>query len=516
MAARTFLWFPRHPRGLVVCFLTEMWERFSFYGMKALLFFYVTKHHLFSDAEAYLLLGTYGGLAYALPVLGGLVADRWLGTRFAVVLGGLLLAAGHAAMSWEGAAASLSADGRVQDQAALQVFYLALALIVTGVGLLKPAISTLVGQLYAADDPRRDAGFTWFYMGINLGAFSAALLCGWLGESWGWSWGFGLAGAGMLVGVITFVAGRRHFGQHGAPPRPLTGAMRGLSVMAALVVAVLVWRLLQARWAVLDRLSLTATEAVALVAATVLLIWWTRFVMRSCNPVERGRMIRLMVLIAVSTLFWGLYEQSYGSWNAFTDRVVDRSALGIDWRASQLTALGAFFIFLLAPFFAWLWPTLDRQGRNPSELHKFALALGCAGLAMGVLALAAQIPLADGRVTVWALVAAYAVLTIGEMLLSPIGLAAVTRLSVPTVAGLMMGVWFLASAFGEMLAGRLGTLAAVDPGTPLSLDALRRHYAEVFAGFMALGGLSGLLLWVLAARWRDGAAPTARASAQPG
>ncbi len=487
-----------HPPGLVVCFLTEMWERFSFYGMKALLFFYITKHHLFSDDEAYLLLGTYGGLAYALPVLGGLAADRWLGSRLAVILGGVLLCAGHFAMAWEGVPATLIDGVRQQDTGALQVFYLALALIITGVGLLKPNISTLVGALYAQDDPRRDAGFTWFYMGINLGAFAAALLCGWLGETWGWRWGFGLAGVGMAVGLVCFVGGRRHFGDLGLPPVPLTGVRRGLALIVPLAVALLVWPLMQAHLQVLDAVSLTATEAVALLAAAILLLWWGRFVLRHCDGPERARMIRLMVLIAFSTVFWGLYEQSYGSWNAFVDRVVDRQALGVDWRASQLTALGAFFIFLMAPLFARLWPALAQRGCHPGDLRLFALALACAGLAMGVLALGARWPLSDGRVSVWGLVLAYGVLTTGEMLLSPIGLSAVTRLSVPRVAGLMMGVWFLASAFGEMMAGRLGTLASMPAGPPLDLASQRAHYADVFTGFMALGLISALVLWIIA------------------
>ena len=507
-----------HPRGLYVCFLTEMWERFSFYGMKALLFFYVTKHHLFSDREAFLLLGTYGGLAYAMPVLGGLAADRWLGLRRAVVLGAVLLCAGHFAMAWEGAPATEVNGLRVQDTAALQLFYLALALIITGVGLLKPAISTLVGQLYREDDPRRDAGFTWFYMGINLGAFSAALLCGYLGETWGWRYGFGLAGLGMALGLLTFLRGRRHFAGRGGMPSGRRAPPAAVVAGLTLLVVALIWPLLQLHLTLLDTLTLSATEAVALVAAGVLLVWWGRFVLRECTPAERGRMVLLMVLIAVSTVYWGLYEQSYGSWNAYADRAMNREAFGVHWNASQLGALGAVFIFLLAPLFAWLWPWLDRRRRNPSDALKFVLALACAGLSMGVLAWASTHPQANGLAPLWGLVLAYLVMEVGELMLSPIGLSAVTRLSVARVAGLMMGVWFLASAFGEMLAGRLGTLAALERDAALTPAALLAHYGSVFTTFMWIGlgaALVMLLTLPLLQRLRAAGATTDRPPVLP-
>lgn len=490
-----------HPKGLYICFLTELWERFSFYGMKALLFFYVTKYHLFGDTEGYLLLGTYGGLAYAMPVLGGLVADRWLGLRKSVTLGAILLCLGHFGMAYEGQAAQMIDGLRVQDAAALQVFYLSLALIITGVGLLKPNISTLVGRLYAAADPRRDAGFTWFYMGINVGAFSAALVCGYLGETLGWGYGFGAAGIGMALGLVTFLWGQRYFGDAAEPARPalLTRKVRGLAfehwiTLMALMAAIGIWQLLQAKLTVLDQLSLSATEAVALSATALLGVWWTRFLLRDCSAAERGRMIVLMVLIAVSTVFWGLYEQSYGSWNAFADRAMNRSALGVDWTAGQLSALGALFILLLSPVFAWLWPWLDRRGWNPSDPLKFALALLCAGASMGVLALFSATPQENGRAAIWGLVLAYFIIEVGEMLLSPIGLAAVTRLSVARVAGLMMGVWFLASAFGEMLAGRLGTLAAMEDLDRGDLEAVLARFQDAFLDYMWIGLISGLLL----------------------
>lgn len=505
MTTQTNTEFLGHPKGLFVCFFTEMWERFSFYGMKTLLFFYITKYHLFTDEAGYLLLGTYGGLAYALPVVGGLLADRYLGMRKAVIFGGVLLCLGHFGMAFEGEQARAVDGAVVQDGLAIQTFYFSLALIIMGVGFLKPNISTIVGRLYAANDPRRDSGFTWFYMGINIGAFVSSLLCGWLGETLGWNYGFGAAGVGMLIGLCVFIYGQRHFHGHAEPPQPqqlrervVAGVSREwLIYLGALGGVLLVWQLLQTRLSFLDALSLTATEAVAFVGAAALGVWFVGYTFSRCTRDERSAMWLLMALIAVSTIFWGLYEQTYGSWNAFSDRVMNREALGVTWTAGQLTALGGFFIFVLSPIFAWLWPQLDKRGWNPSAPAKFAGGLICAGLAMAVLVYAAANPEANGKAWFWWFVLAYFVLEVGEMVLSPIGLAAVTALSVPRVVSLMMGVWFLASAFGEMLAGRFGTLAAIeDNGAVLDVGAALITYGELFTLLMWIGLGSGALMLI--------------------
>ncbi|MBC8067669.1 MAG: MFS transporter [Deltaproteobacteria bacterium] len=491
-----------HPKGLYYCFFTELWERFSFYGMKALLFFYVTKYHRFDDGAGYLLLGTYGGLAYALPVVGGMLADRWLGMRKAVVLGGMLLCLGHFGMAYEGHAATVVDGVIVRDTFALQVFYLSLALIIVGVGFLKPNISTIVGRLYPEDDPRRDAGFTIFYMGINVGAFASSLVCGWLGETWGWGWGFGAAGVGMLVGLAGFLAGRRHLHGHAEPPDPAALRERwklGLSRehwigIGALAMVLVAWRVLQLELAIFADKSVTATEVVAIAMGVALVIWFVLFV-RRCTRVERDQMLVLVALTATSVVFWALYEQTYGSWNAFSDRTMNREALGTTWTAAQLLSLGALYIFLLSPLFAWLWPWLAARGRHPSTPTKFACSLVLAGAAMAILAWAAEHPGDDGLAGLWSLVLAYFVLELGEMMLSPIGLAAVTTLSVPRVVSLMMGVWFLASAFGEILAGRLGSMAAMPEGT--STEVALATFAELFRLLTWIGlgcGLAFLLL----------------------
>src|SRR5690606_29639334 len=210
-----------HPKGLFILFFTEMWERFSFYGMKALLIFYLVKYHLFADEDGSILVGSYAALVYALPVLGGYLADRFLGFRKAVTFGGILLVLGHIGMAYEGNAAVSMADGTIQrDTQALQIFYFSLSLIILGVGFLKANISSIVGELYKKGDSRRDSGFTIFYMGINIGSWFATILCGYLGEAYGWGYGFGAAGIGMIAGLITFVLGKKYLLGKGEPKDP--------------------------------------------------------------------------------------------------------------------------------------------------------------------------------------------------------------------------------------------------------------------------------------------------------
>ena len=344
-----------HPRGLYICFATELWERFSFYGMKYLLLLYLTKYHLFSDAAGLGVLGSYASLVYAMPVLGGLIADRFIGMRKAVTFGGLLLVAGHLGMAFEGEAARQTAQGIVRDDRALSVFYLSLALIVVGVGFLKPNISTVVGKLYAEGDTRRDAGFTIFYMGINIGAFTATLLCGWLGEVYGWSWGFGAAGIGMLLGLIVFQTGQSALMGHGNPQNPKLlnqpVGIPGLTIeraiyVASLVMVIVVWQLVQLTHTVgtlLDLLSVTVLTGLA---------WFLIF---RCTKVERERMFVLILLTLSTVVFWALFEQGAGSMTLYADRVTDKTLFGISFTASQFGAANSFFIFSLAPLFRQDW-----------------------------------------------------------------------------------------------------------------------------------------------------------------
>ncbi len=501
-----------HPKGLFVCFLTEMWERFAFYGMKTLLLMYLLKHHMFDDGSGFLLLGTYAGLAYALPLIGGMLADRYLGMRKAVIIGGVLLAVGQLGMVYVGDPATNANGTLVRDQFAIQVMYFSLALIALGVGYLKPNISTIVGRLYADNDPRRESGFTIFYMGINVGAMMASLICAAIGKKYGYGYGFGIAGVLMAVGLVNFILGQRHFNgvAEATNPSRAQEKIAGLSISAwvylgTAIASVLIWQLLQTsvKFDALSNLmgghEVTATEIVAVVMGLGLLGWLTWFTATQCSRVEAHRMWVLFTLTGISALFWGLYEQTYGAWMTIADRVTNLTDLNTPlytWNADATTFFGGFFVVLMSPLFAMLWPRLDKLKLNPSTPMKFAIALLLCGLAFGVLAYGCAHPAENGKMSAWWIVAAYAVLVMGEMALSPIGLSMVTSLSVARVVGLMMGAWFLFSAFGEMIAGRLSTFAAISAerqATITSAEALA-FYGSFLTQMMWIGIGSAIVL----------------------
>ncbi|TXH06392.1 MAG: MFS transporter [Nevskiaceae bacterium] len=499
-----------HPKGLYICFFTEMWERFSFYGMKALLLLYLTKYHLFSDDHGYNLIGAYGGLVYATPVIGGLLADRYLGMRKSVIFGGVLLCLGHFGMAFEGHQATLVNGVVQQDTAALKVFYLSLSLIILGVGFLKPNISTIVGKLYPDNDPRRDSGFSIYYAGINLGALLASLIAAWLGETFGWRFGFGAAGVGMLGGLLTFTLGQKHLLGHteAKDPALLRARLLGpltrehLIYLASAAGLLGIWLLIQQHSLMLQLVSwlpemsavLWAMHAISVVLLTG--VFW--FLLTRCNAVERQQMTVLLVLIACCLIFFTLYEQTYGSWVLFSDRVMNRHFI-IDWTAGQLTFLGAFFIIVLAPIVSWLWPWLERRNLNPSKPMKSALGLIFAGLSFLALVWSARHPQDNGLTGLWWFVLAYFVLEIGEMLLSPIGLAAVTQLSVPRVVGVMMGGWWLGTAYSEMFAALLGKLSAIEipEGATLNVAEALAKYDALFVYSAKIGIGSGIVILLL-------------------
>jgi proton-dependent oligopeptide transporter, POT family len=501
-----------HPKGLFVCFLTEMWERFAFYGMKTLLFLYLVKHHMFDDASGFLLLGTYAGLAYALPLIGGMLADRYLGMRKAVTIGGVLLALGQLGMAYIGNPATAADGGIVRDAFAVQIMYFSLALIALGVGYLKPNISTIVGRLYAENDPRRESGFTIFYMGINIGAMMASLVCATIGEKFGYGYGFATAGVLMAVGLINFIVGQRHFNgvAEATHPERLQEKVSGLPIslwiyLGTAIALVLIWQLLQTS-VKFDALSnmlggheVTATEIVAVVMGMGLLAWMVWFTATQCDRIEAQRMWVLFTLTGISALFWGLYEQTYGAWVAIAERATNLTDLNTGlytWNAGATTFFGGFFVVLMSPLFAMLWPKLDRLKLNPSTPMKFAIALLLCGLAFGVLAYGCAHPAENGKMSAWWIVAAYAVLVMGEMALSPVGLSMVTSLSVARVVGLMMGAWFLFSAFGEMIAGRLSTFAAIPAERQATITAAEalQLYGSFLTQMMWIGIGSAIVL----------------------
>ncbi|WP_370178384.1 peptide MFS transporter [Alteriqipengyuania sp.] len=427
-----------HPKGLYILFFAEMWERFSYYGMRALLILYLTKHWLFSDGEAGLIYGAYTALVYITPVLGGYLADKYLGQRKAVLYGAVLLTFGHFLMGFEGTGG--------QDAASLNVFWLALAFIIVGSGFLKANISVIVGQLYPRTDARRDPAYTIFYMGINLGAFLGSLLCGYIGETYGWSYGFGLAGFGMLLGLIVFGFGKPLLLGRGEPPIALSKALEwGLYVVGLLAVV--------ACWWMVQNQSIVGT--LLGVFGAILVIYVIGYSVIKLPAEDRDRIFAAMFLIFVSIVFWALFEQAGNSLNLFTDRHVDRSGVP----ASVFQSLNAAYIFLLAPLFAWLWTTLGKKNAEPSAPFKFGLGVIQVGLGFLVLVWGAQSVGMEAAVPVIFIFLIYLLHTTGELCLSPVGLSAMNRLAPAHMASLIMGTWFFASATGNFAAGLISAAA---------------------------------------------------------
>lgn len=486
-----------HPKGLFILFMTEMWERFSFYGMKALLIFYLVRYHLFTDSEGYVVVGSYAAMVYAMPVIGGYLADRYLGFRKAVLFGGILLVLGHLGMAYEGNAATAMADGSIQkDEFALGVFFYSLSLIVMGVGFLKANISSIVGELYEEGDERRDSGFTIFYMGINLGSFLATILCSWLGETYGWSYGFGAAGIGMLVGLATFVYGSKYFQGKAEPKDPallrqkLLGPInREWSIYLAAVLGTgIVWWLIQRHEWVEWMLILAS------VASLIFIIYQ----LTQSGKVERDRLIALTILIIFSVVFWALFEQAYTSMNLFAERSIDRHILGFEVPPGSFLSLNALFIILFAPVFAGIWIWLEKRKIQPDATLKFAVAIILAALGFGVLVFGGSIAEAGKVAAIW-LVLAYLLHTWGELCISPVGLSSVTKLSPARIGGFMMGVWFLATAGAEYVAALLAKLASIDTeaGQVTDVVAATESYIQLFQKLFIVGSVIGVILLVL-------------------
>ncbi|MDH3333332.1 MAG: peptide MFS transporter [Gammaproteobacteria bacterium] len=583
-----------HPKGLYVCFTTELWERFSFYGMKFLLVLYLTKYHLFTDEMGLDVLGSYAGLVYALPLLGGMIADRYLGMRKSVVFGGISLSLGHILMAVEGhqakfyaagttlvdnltlasgevitAGTVLAEDIMMRDTAALKVFYLALALIVMGVGYLKPNISTIVGKLYSQEDPRRDSGFTIFYMGINIGSFAATLICGWLGETYGWGYGFGAAGIGMIIGLFTFLYGQKYLKGHAEPSEPEKLKKRVIGpinvewsiYLLSIPMLGVFWLLVQHEPVVLITQNVFLIIAIvglilysmvhtkkdhnntlAYTIAAVAIISGICAVVANLHPIggieaiadevlylsialivgfviygfithyseEFGRTVVLMILILSTIVFWALFEQAAGSMTLYADRIVDRELGDTTFTAAQFGSLNAGFIMLLAIPFAALWTWLAKKNLEPNTPVKFGLGILQAGLGFGALVFGAQFPNEAGQVAMIWLVLAYLLHTTGELCLSPVGLSAVTKLSIGNVVGVSMGTWFLATALSETVATRLGKMAAIDTsaaGETADAATALATYTELFEFLMWFGVGAGVFMIIISPvlrRWMGG------------
>ena len=590
-----------HPRGLIILFFAEMWERFSYYGMRGILIFFLTQHFLFDDATAGSTYGSYTSLVYLLPLVGGILADRYIGTRKAIAFGALLLVAGHGMMAFEGRPATetltyagtayeISAEGRgasrdvnivvngqkyafgpaegggiaveglpegstlpatlvpgsyemkqTRDMAGVNIFYLALSLIIMGVGFLKPNISTIVGQLYPQGDPRRDSGFTLYYYGINLGAFWAAVLCGFLGQTVGWWAGFGLAGIGMALGWVVFVLGKPLLEGHGEPPnpellkRPLFGPLNRewlIYIFGVLGVAVV--------WFMVQRNALVGTVLGISTLLSLAAILWV--IVGVCKTwAQRQRMMLALVLIFGAVVFFTLFEQAGTSLNLFADRNVDLTiaptamqflgitvgtpdqlaAAGITptgfWidatiTAAQVQSFNAGFILIFAPIFAALWAWLASKKMDPDPTMKFGLGLVQVGLGFLVVVWAAGSGMVSPtfQMPLMILALLYMLHTTGELFLSPVGLSEITKLSMPSVVSFMMAVWFLASSIAQFVGGKIAGLMGTETVGGQVLDP-QGALATSLDGFNKLGtwgvgiGIGFILISFLIKGWSNGA-----------
>lgn len=463
----------QHPKALPFLFLTEMWERFGFYIVQGLLVIYMTKSLGFSDNDTFTISGAFAGLAYVSPWIGGWLAGRFIGFKTAIIYGGIFLILGYALL------ASLST--------AHYLFYLALATIIVGTGLFKPNISSLLGILYSKDSSARDSGFTIFYIGINLGVLLSSM-GGYVKDHFGWHVGFALASLGLFIGLLTFIfaVGLLHIKDGFTSRQVKNFFLKPIPfILGCIIFSVLISFLLQnnflAKW--------------LLPAVGVFLLLFLFVLTLKQDIAYRSRMVTLIILILFSILFWMLFLQIFFSANLFIDRLVDKTIFGLQIPSSVFYGLEAGFIILFGPALAWSWQALNMSGKNPSPVSKFVVGIFLAGLAFVALAVSTYFPNASHLVSPLWIVLAYWLLTIGELMLSPIGLSAVTLLSPPKLAGLMMGIWFVALGFGGEFGGWLAKLASV-PET-LSNTAMLPIYRSAFLdeAYIAFG--SAVVLFIL-------------------
>ena len=456
-AARADTSFFGHPRGLATLFFTEMWERFSYYGMRAILIFYLTASVArgglgFTDSKAGAVYGLYTAMVYLMCLGGGWIADRITGQRRAVLIGGIFIACGEFCLVVP----------------AEMAFYFGLVLLVCGTGLLKGNVSTIVGQLYAQGDPRRDSGFSIFYMGINIGALISPLFCGYVGERISWRLGFGLAGLGMLAGLVQYLVTSRHLGSAGLLPastgnaeedrREKKKAIRGVGIGVA-VLAVLA-ALGTSGVVELNATMISDGLGWCLLGISVVVFSWLIF-FGNWSPVERRRCAAILVLFISSALFWAAFEQAGSSLSLFAERGTDCRIFGYSFPASWFQSVQPVFVILLAPVFAWLWLAMGR--REPSSPGKFSLGLLSGGLAFAILIPAAYLVVSGSKVAPYWLVGTYLLQTLGELCLSPVGLSAMTKLAPARAAGFMMGIWFLSTSIGNWLAGKAASMYSSMP-----------------------------------------------------
>ncbi len=431
-----------HPRGLGLLFLVEMWERFSYYGMRALLVLYLVNSLKWSDGDASRLYGTYTSLVYLTPLVGGYLADRFIGTRRSLVIGSIIIAAGHFCLAFQ----------------SMTTFYIGLGLIIIGTGFFKPNVSTMVGQMYGEGDTRRDAGFTIFYMGVNLGGFLAPLVCGYLGQKVGWHYGFAAAGVGMLFGLGLYLWGRDRYlpgigltraqtsanaAAQGAAELIEPGKLSIVPGLAGALIGLMLAAVLHGGW-------LGYAFGVIIGASLATTVFGTR-------GEERNRVLAIFIVVFFVVFFWMAFEQAGSSMNLFADRHTNLSIGGFAFPSTWFQSVNPLFIMVFAPVFASLWVRMGKKGIEPSTALKMVLGLALVGC--GFLFMVAGGRIADTGVkvsTMW-LMMAYAFNTWGELALSPVGLSYVTKVAPVRFASLLMGVWYLANAAANKLGGFLAS-----------------------------------------------------------
>jgi POT family proton-dependent oligopeptide transporter len=432
-----------HPKVLFLLFFTEMWERFSYYGMRALLTLYMV-NVLFkgipgADGKALGVYSSYAAMAYLLPVIGGMIADRFFGFRKSVIAGGLLMMSGHFSLAF--------AHGE-------WLFFFSLALIIVGNGYFKPNIASYLGTFYKPNDPRKDGAFTIFYMGVNIGAFLSTLTCGYVGEEISWHYGFGLAGIGMGIGVLIFSLGYKLFGNTGLPQPAAKEKKAGLSanswIYLGTLAAVGLCMLLLSR----DNLMSTILLVVTLLILGYILITG----LRSEDKIQGQRLFVIVILFFFHAVFWALFEQAGGSLTLFTERNVNRSIGGSEIPASLFQSLNPLYIMLFAPLFSWIWIRLNKTNQEPTTAMKFVIGLFLLGLGFLTLVIGAKFFSSSGMISMLFIFLLYLFHTWGELSLSPVGLSMITKLSPAKIIAFSMGAWFLSVALGNKMAGLIGTL----------------------------------------------------------
>ena len=432
------------PKQIWMLFFTEMWERFSFYGMRALLILYMVNVLMYPGKEANLQYGAYNALVYTMPLIGGWIADRLLGFRKSIVLGGLLMAIGHLVLA-------------IPSET---FFFLGLGFLISGNGFFKPNISSLLGRYYSENDPRKDAGYSIFYMGVNIGAFLGSAICGYLGQKVSWHLGFGIAGIFMLLGLSVFMLFGKILGEEGHPPAPavlkekIGGILSkewGLYLLAFAIVPIAL--LLVKFYQVMNFVM------VPLAVLSAGYIIYTSFGM---DKVSRQKLWAALLMILFSVLFWGFYEQSGGSLNLMAERNVDMHVAGTELSSAMVNnSVNPFYIIFLTPLLAMFWVYLTRKGWEPSTPMKFGLAFVFLGIGYYIFVMGGMVGASSGLMPLFYFLLGYLLITTGELFLSPIGLSMITKLTPLKMVGMMMGMWFLAAAFGHDLGGWIGSLMAI-------------------------------------------------------